>query len=170
MVTTIHYIACLSETADRHMYDKGGVHWRSQNFAPGGGHGRVAYGFRSSWWQIHPELQKLINYMIVPRSDGRYWDFESDATPIFLSQNISDTNISVVPIFRLGKIKWKLFSGLWWLWWSNFELTRQKDKHSHRTNGCKICAHSQTPWGTYPSAPCLATPLNEMTAKTNQKI
>jgi len=32
----------------------------------------------------------------------------------------------------------------------NFELIRQKDKHSHSLNGCKMCVHSQTPGGTCP--------------------
>jgi len=53
-------------------------------------------------------------------------------------------------------------SWLWWLWRSNVELTRQKDKHSHSLNGCKICVDSQTPGDTCPSASCLATPLEVM--------
>ena len=35
-----------------------GLHqWRRHNFAPGG-HRRVAHGFRSSWWQSHPEVKE----------------------------------------------------------------------------------------------------------------
>ena len=34
--------------------------WRRQNFAlQGEGHGRVAHGFRSLWWQSHPEVKAI---------------------------------------------------------------------------------------------------------------
>ena len=57
-----------------------------------GGPDRVAHGFQSSWRQSHPEVNKLYDC-------ATYWNLESDAIPIFLSQNISGINISVVPIF-----------------------------------------------------------------------
>ena len=57
-------------------------------------------------------------------------------------------------------------SRLWWRWRSNFELARQKDKHGHSLNDCKICLHLQTPGGTCPSAPCPVTPL--VWSKTGQ--
>jgi len=37
--------------------------------------------------------------ILLQGARAQYRDFESDAVPIFLSQNISDNNVSVVPIF-----------------------------------------------------------------------
>ena len=36
--------------------------WRRQNFCPRG-HRRVTHGFRSSWWQSHPEVKAIWRYV-----------------------------------------------------------------------------------------------------------
>ena len=42
IIIIYEYLVCLLQSEHRC------IQWRRQNFAPGG-HGRVAYGFRSSW-------------------------------------------------------------------------------------------------------------------------